>query len=155
MSFSNTAENILVDFVFGRIPLPDGANEFPPLQYEVGLFSNVPPLESSGGIADPIEPGNPSTTPDPGNNYARVLIDNDKNTFTAASVGGIVYNDIEISFPKADGGNWGDIYYVGFFSASNGELIAYGTISDGTNPVYVADGSKIVLNPGDVTISLD
>ena len=140
MSLSNAYENLILDHLFGLDNLQI------PLQLEVGLIKNPLPFNESD---IPIEPS-------PSFNYSRITIDNNKTTFTSASVGGGLFNAIEMEFPVADGGSWGDIYFVGFFNPNNGDLVAYGDITDpSNNPVQVNEGTKIIFPPNNINILLD
>jgi hypothetical protein len=141
MSFTNQTENEILDYVFGGVPYT------PPAAYAVGLLINpTEPEQVSGGpvevIYEPI-----------GNNYTRILIDNDKVTWSAAPLNGHVFNNIEIAFPIASG-LWGTVEYVGFFEPvmTGGDLLAYGTIAA---PIIIDSDQKVVFNPGDITITLD
>jgi len=141
MSLSNAYENILLDHLFG------GQVFTLPTQYAVGLLKNSTFNEVDALIE-------PSTTL----NYSRVLVDNDKTTFTSAPGTGNpqkISNAIEIEFPVVKTADWGNVYYVALFEPGpSGDLIAYGLLDAGV-PVDVKEGTKLIFPIGSLEISLD
>jgi len=138
MSLSNKYENILIDHLFG------GDTFTLPSSYRIGVFKNTAPYNEADVLIEP-----PSTA-----GYARVVVANDKTTFSSAAVGGSLTNNIEILFPTAIGA-WGACTHIGLFEdAPSGDLVAYGEIAGGT-PVTISTGIKLVFPIGSITISLD
>lgn len=107
----------VLDYLYGGKPLPD-------YQYmEIGL-STTQPNHDGSGFTEPS-----------GNGYQRVVINNNKETWSNATTdNGIIKitNHIEIEFPISTG-PWGEILYWGIFAApteqDTPELIWYGPLN--------------------------
>lgn len=136
MSLSNAYENLILDHVFG------GQTLTLPATLQVGLIKNTVPWDESTALVEPS----------PTFGYSRLTVNNDKTTFTSASVGGSISNDIELEFPVATGGSWGTITYIGLFDPTTGDLIAYGEVVGG---VTVDDGTKVYFPENNIIITLD
>ena len=105
MSVCYIAGNKILDYHFGLVDVA------PPDPYYVGLSTTAILIDGSG-----------ETEPS-GGAYARVEIDNDKTTFTAAASGSLV-NDIDIEFAESTDA-WGTITHVFLADDLSGGNIYY------------------------------
>ena len=128
MSATNYAENKLLDHLVGT------ATFAKPSAVWVGLFTN-----------DPGEAGGGSEVA--GLGYARQAC-----AFNAAS-GGAIENTSLITFPPATGGAWGTITHWALFDAlSAGNMLVKGAF---TASRVIADTDQLLINAGDIDITLD
>ena len=137
MSFTNAMENIILDAMLGA---------------SATLFGSTVQLALS--TTDPGEDGTGITEPT-GNNYSRLIVDNNGTNFAAAS-GGIKSNAATLSFPAADGGSWGAISHWAIYDA--GIMKIKGVIDDGAGtptPVTVNDEDVFRFLAGDLRITVD
>ena len=129
-SFSDHWENEILDHLFGK-----GAYT-PPTIY-VGL-STADPGDDGTGLAEPS-----------GNGYARVA------TAAAdwnAAAGGALDNANALEFPTATG-SWGTVTHFALFdAATDGNLLAHGTLSQSK---VIASGDVGRFAAGDLDVSLD
>lgn len=135
-SFGNAIEDEVLDQVFGASDYAEPATQY------VGLSKADPTDDASGNDEHS------------GDAYARVAIDNDKTTWTAAS-GGALHNDIVIEFPTATG-DWGTLTHFAIWNHASDEaeanLIAHGTL---TTPKDIDDGDTAKFAVGELDITLD
>ncbi|MFH1557658.1 MAG: hypothetical protein ABII76_22855 [Pseudomonadota bacterium] len=128
MSASNYLENKLLDHALGTTTYSK------PSAVYLGLFT-----------ADPGEAG--SGTEVAGLGYARQYVQ-----FTAAS-SGASENTSLITFPQATGGAWGTITHWALFDAStSGNMLISGAF---TASRVIADTDQLLINAGDIDITLD
>lgn len=139
MSFSNYLRENLLDEVFG------GDNFSPTAELEIGL-STSEPNDDDTNVEEPT-----------GNDYARVVVDNDSTTWNSASTtdgatpDGITQktNATEIEFPQATGA-WGTVsHFVIYDDADN--LLGWGEL---VTPKTIEDGDTARFAEGDLTIQL-
>ena len=129
-SFSDHWENEILDHLFGK------GTYTPPTIY-VGL-STADPGDDGTGLAEPS-----------GNGYARVATAaGDWNTAS----GGALDNASALEFPTATG-NWGTVTHFALFdAATDGNLLAHGTLSQSK---VIASGDVGRFAAGDLDVSLD
>jgi len=129
-SFSDYWEDKILDHIFGKV------NYTPPNIYVALSTSN--PFDDASGLAEPT-----------GNAYARV--ETSASGWNVAS-GGSLDNANDILFPKATG-SWGTITHFALFdSATEGNMLAHGTLSQ---PKVVDSSFTATFDAGDLNISLD
>lgn len=127
-SFSDFLENKVIDHI-----LKTGAYS-PPSTVYLGL-STADPTDSGSGLAEPV-----------GNAYIRKAI-----SFGAAAARTIT-QDAQIDFDTATG-DWGTITHWALFdAASNGNILAYGSLSAG---VAVNTGKAPYITSGEISISFN
>jgi hypothetical protein len=131
MGFCTALVNEILDQVFG------GSDYAEPATWYLGLATGV--------AADGTITGEPS-----GYDYARVAITNDKTTWSDAA-SGVVSNDIDFTFPAANGGSWGALDTV-FLSttSSGGTALLFAEFTEKT----IADGDAPYVATGDMDISI-
>lgn len=133
MSASDYYENKVLDYLMGA------GVDIRPDPLHIALFTAAP-SDAGGG------------TEVAGNGYARVSVANNATKFPAAVAGSKSNGEI-ISFPQANGGNWGTITHFGIFDASTGgNLLAWGALAQS---VPVNDGDTANIQVGALTITLD
>lgn len=96
--------NRVLDMTFGKIGTPDN-------NIYIGL-STTPITNSGTGVTEPV-----------GGGYSRVMITNNKTSFTTAT-NGRLKNAIEIKFPESTI-EWGTIRYIFIADALTGGNIRY------------------------------
>ena len=137
MNATNYFERQMIGFMFGNVDPALG-------NYEVGLLTNLTFVDGN------------TPTEHSGDGYARVPINNDVsvNGWNAApgSGDGIVTNQKTLAFPTATG-TWADVYFIGIFAASGGQLLAYVPITGG--PISVTNGTQLTINSGTLELELD
>lgn len=106
----------------------------------LGLASSVPSMNDSGEITGFSEPV--------GNNYARVRLgisgQSDTYMMSSADNAAIRNHEKEIHFHECLEGNWGEIAYIGLFSAETGG-----------NPIMVGPVVNAQGEPATVTVSVN
>lgn len=134
MSFSNYAENALLNSLFGKTS-------------DFGALASAPTLYAALFTADPGEAGPGSEAGYTG--YARVAtVAADWN----AAAGGVIDNANAITFPQASGGS-ATVTHLGLFdAASGGNLIGSGAL---TGSLAVSSGITPEFAAGDFNVSLD
>jgi len=133
MSYCDYLEAKILDHVFG-------GNTFSQLEHVyVGLCTGV---DEDGTIT-----GEPS-----GNNYSRVELDNDSDTWNAAS-GGSKTNTIAITFSEASGA-WGTLtkFFISDASSGNTNTLGYGDLAASKTPTA---GDVVKILAGQLAITLD
>jgi hypothetical protein len=129
----NSVEAAVLDYLFGLTTYTPASNHY------IGLYTTLPAEDGSGGVECS------------GGSYARVLLANNKTTWSAAS-GGALSNAIVIEFPKATA-SWGTVVGFGLFLAdSGGTPIAFGSVSP-SKAVEIDDILRFAI--GDLDITLD
>lgn len=124
-SISDHLENELLDHIFN-------AAYTPATTVFVGL-STADPLDTEAGLAEPS-----------GNGYERKPL-----TFNAASSRSID-NSAQITFPQASG-SWGELtHYAIFDAASDGNMLAHGSLSVAKT---VSSGNTPSIGAGEIVIS--
>jgi hypothetical protein len=94
-----------------------------------------------------------SSITEPGSGYARVEITSDLTNWLASADGEKV-NDVDFTFPAADGGNWGNlIEWALLDAATNGNMLIHGALTNG--PITVNDGDTFFIAAGNLTLTLD
>ncbi len=107
----------------------------PPTAIFLALFTSTP-SDSGGG------------TEVSGNDYARTAI-----VFSAPASPGITSNNADVTFPPANGGNWGLVTSVGVFDAATvGNLLLWGPL---TVNKQVDDGDTFKIPSGDFDLTVD
>lgn len=130
---SDYLEDEILDHILG------GGDFTRPATVYVALFT-VTPSDAGGG------------TEVSGNDYARVAVTNNATNWPAAS-GGAKANGTAITFPPANGGNWGTVVAFGIFDASTaGNLLYWGAVSPNK---AVNDGDTASFAIGDIDITED
>lgn len=128
MSFTNTYENHVMDYVFTA----DSVTR--PTAWYIGLFT-----------ADPTDAGT-QTSEVSGNGYARTSVTFSVTADTAT-------NSAAVEFPAASGGNWGTITHIGVLTASSaGDMIVHSAL---TVAKAINDGDVFRIPTGDLDITLD
>lgn len=128
MSFTNTYENHVMDYVFTA----DSVTR--PTAWYIGLFT-----------ADPTDAGT-QTSEVSGNGYARTSVTFSVTADTAT-------NSAAVEFPAASGGNWGTITHIGVLTASSaGDMIVHSAL---TTAKAINDGDVFRIPTGDLDITLD
>jgi len=126
MSFTNTAETLVLTFLFTA----DTATR--PTEWHLGLFTAAPG-EAGGG------------TEISGNAYAR-------EAFTPSVSGNLMTNSGNIEFDAATG-SWGTVTHVAVFDASSsGNMIAYATLDASK---VIGSGDIFRMPTGDLDLTLD
>jgi len=127
---TNYLELEVLDHILGK-----GTRDFTsPANLFVGLFTAVSDGETE------------SVTEVSGFDYARTAVD-----FNPASNGSATNNGA-VTFPTANGGNWGQITDAGIYdAATGGNLLFYGELSVAKT---VTDGDTFQIADGQLTISL-
>lgn len=135
MSLSNYTENELLDHLLGK-----GTRDFSsPTTLAVALFTALTGTESTTD--------EPTFTEVSGNGYARTAV-----TFGAASLGS-ASNSADVTFPTANGGDFGTITHIGVYDAtSGGNLLFYGAL---TVSKTVQDGDTFEIKASNLTVTLD
>jgi len=130
---SDTLENALLDEVLG------GTNYSPAATVYVALYTAAP-SDSGGG------------TEVTGNDYARVAVTNNATNWPNAS-GGAKANGTAITFPPANGGNWGTVTHFGIHDhITNDSLLYWGPVSPNK---AVNDGDTASFAIGDLDVTED
>jgi|SRR5210317_32084 len=128
MSFTNTYENHVMDYVFTTTSVTR------PTAWYIGLFT-----------ADPTDAGT-QTSEVSGNGYARTAVTFSVTADTAT-------NSAAVEFPAASGGNWGTITHIGVLTASSaGDMIVHSAL---TTAKAINDGDVFRIPTGDLDITLD
>lgn len=128
MSFTNTFENHVMDYVFTSTSVTR------PTAWYIGLFT-----------ADPTDAGT-QTSEVSGNGYARTAVTFSVTADTAT-------NSAAVEFPAASGGNWGTITHIGVLTASSaGDMIVHSAL---TTSKAINDGDVFRIPTGDLDITLD
>ena len=128
MSFTNTYENHVMDYVFTSTSVTR------PTAWYIGLFT-----------ADPTDAGT-QTSEVSGNGYARTSVTFSVTNDTAT-------NSAAVEFPAASGGNWGTITHIGVLTASSaGDMIVHSAL---TTAKAINDGDVFRIPTGDLDITLD
>jgi hypothetical protein len=128
MSFTNTYENHVMDYVFTSTSVTR------PTAWYIGLFT-----------ADPTDAGT-QTSEVSGNGYARTSVTFSVTADTAT-------NSAAVEFPAASGGNWGTITHIGVLTASSaGDMIVHSAL---TTAKAINDGDVFRIPTGDLDITLD
>ena len=128
-ALSDFLEDELLDHIL------DGASWSSPASVYVSAHDTSPLDDGSGNEIS-------------GNDYARVQM---TGGFDAAS-GGATANTAAITFPPANGGNWGTISHIGIWDAStNGNLLLHGALDDS---VVINDGDTLEIAAGDLDVTL-
>lgn len=128
MSFTNTFENHVMDYVFTSTSVTR------PTAWYIGLFT-----------ADPTDAGT-QTSEVSGNGYARTAVTFSVTNDTAT-------NSAAVEFPAASGGNWGTITHIGVLTASSaGDMIVHSAL---TTSKAINDGDVFRIPTGDLDITLD
>jgi len=137
MQATNFFEREMIGFMFGNVDPAIG-------NHEVGLLQNATFVDGD----TPVE--------QTGLGYARVPINNDQtaNGYNPppGSGDGIITNQKTLAFPTATG-TWGDVFFIGIFQASSGNLIAFIEITGG--PITVTNGTQLTINSGTMELELD
>ena len=147
MNLTDLYEKKIIDFLFG------GTAFTMPSKVAFGLIKNTPPTPPLYELQP--DPTDGYIEPDPALGYHRVEFDNDKTLWsTPANNGGPLFNNIEILFPTAAGGDWGTVNYIGIFepSGTSENLIAYGLLA---TPINIVTGTKLAFPPNSIQINLD
>lgn len=127
--FSDFLEDVIIDKLLRNQVYS------PPSTIYLALFT-VTPDDSGGG------------TEVSGNDYARTAM-----VFSAPSPPGVTANNADVTFPPANGGNWGTIVAVGVFDAStSGNLLLWGAL---TVAKTVNDGDTFKVPSGDFDLTVD
>jgi hypothetical protein len=105
---------------------------------------------------DGLESGTLTSEVPNANGYARQEIDVDgvSGAFDTAS-GGSTSNTQTITFPTANGGNWGTITHIAVMDAAThgaGNVLFHGSV---TSSKTIEDGDTFQVSAGNLTISLD
>jgi hypothetical protein len=129
MSFSNYAEGVVLDHVFGKTVFTQ-----PTLYLAV---STANPLDTNAGIAEPV-----------GNGYARVTTAPANWSRTA----GVMSNGVEFAFPEATGSQGTLTHFALFDALTAGNLVAHGAL---TTPKAIASAETLRFPIGNLTFSLD
>jgi len=128
MSFTNTYENHVMDYVFTTTSVTR------PTAWYIGLFTS-----------DPTDTGSAGTEVS-GNGYARTAVTFSVTADTAT-------NTAAVEFPAASGGNWGTISHIGVMTASSGgDMIVHSAL---TTAKAINDGDVFRIPTGDLDITLD
>lgn len=136
MSFSDTLENAVLDYLFGASALSQPATLWISL-------STADPLDTAAGLAEPS-----------GNGYARVAVVNDTNWWRA-SAAGVKQNSAELTFPEASG-SWGTLTHVGIHThaTSTGVACLWGSGALGTSKA-VTTGDTPRFQTDSLQVNLD
>jgi hypothetical protein len=127
---TNFLENELLDHLLQK----GTADYTSPANLYIGLFTAVADAEAG------------TVTEVSGNDYARTSV-----SFNTAS-GGSSTNDGDVTFPAANGGDWGTITHIGLYDAStSGNLLIVGSLSASKS---VSDGDIFQISDTNLTISL-
>jgi hypothetical protein len=127
---TNFLENELLDHLLQK----GTADYTSPANLYIGLFTAVADAEAG------------TVTEVSGNDYARTSV-----SFNTAS-GGSSTNDGDVTFPAANGGDWGTITHIGLYDASTaGNLLIVGSLSASKT---VSDGDIFQISDTNLTISL-
>ena len=133
-SFSDMLENALLNYTFGSTAFaPSGSLHI--------ALSLADPLDTGAGLNEPLV----------GSGYARVAVDNDKDSWTVSSVG-TLSNKIDFTFPEATGAGWGVITHFAIMTQPTGTQF-YGH-ADLTVPKTIDNGDTPRFSVGDLSISL-
>jgi hypothetical protein len=128
--FSNYWENKILDHVLGN-------DTYTPPTIYVALSASEP-LDDASAVAEPS-----------GNGYARA--ETCASDWSVSS-GGSVSNATSITFPTASG-SWGTITHFALFdSATGGNMLAYGSLSQ---PRAISNSDTGKFEASDLEISLD
>ena len=133
-SFNNFLENSLLNQVFGG-----QAYSAPATLYFA--LSKTTIAEDGSNTTEPV-----------GNGYSRVAVTNNTVNFPTTS-NGTKSNGTVITFPQCTGANWGVVVDFAIFdAASNGNMLAYGTLTN-SKTVEVLD--ILSFGVGNLTITLN
>jgi len=134
-SFSDEIENQVLDQVFGASDYAEPATQY------IGL-SKADPGDDASGLDEPS-----------GGSYARVAVDNDKVTWSAAAAGALA-NAILIQFPQATG-DWGTITHFCVWDHLTAvlavNLIGHSSLSV-AKAIDTGDTAKFAIGELDVTL---
>jgi hypothetical protein len=134
MSFSNYAENKVLDHLFGALTYT------PSSTYYIALHTGLTSVDDSGSFLEPA-----------GNAYARVSMTNNKTNWTTAT-NGALENATAITFPTATG-SWGTASGFGIYdNTTGGNLIGSGAL---TLAKAIVSGDTASFASGALDISLD
>ena len=127
---TNYLENEVLDHILGK-----GTRDYTsPANLYVGLFTAV--ADGEAGTVTEVS----------GFDYARTSV-----TFNASSNGSATNNGA-VTFPTANGGNWGVVTHAGIYdAATGGNLLFYGALSVSKT---VTDGDTFQIADTQLTISL-
>ena len=132
MGFTYYLDNKLLDLVFSNT-----AYTIPSTLY-IGLSTKAP-TQAGSNFTEPS-----------GNGYARVAVTNNSTNWPAAS-NGAKSNANAITFPQATG-SWGTVTHFGIFdAATNGNLLAWGTLSQSK---AISAGDTPYFAAGSLTLNL-
>lgn len=97
----------------------------------------------------PINPDGTGATEPSGGGYARIIVANNKTSFTTAS-NGILYNAIELSFPESTT-SWGNITHIFISDTAGGAPIYYDAL---TAPRAVQSQTVLLFAPNSIQIKM-
>jgi hypothetical protein len=130
---SDFLEDAILDHVLGSVDYTPATDIY------VALFTAAP-TDAGGG------------TEVSGNDYARVQMTNNQTNWPDAS-GGAKANGTAVTFPPANGGNWGTVVAFGLFDAvTAGNLLYWGLV---TPNKAVNDGDTASFAVGDIDVTED
>lgn len=134
MSMSNYLENEILDQIFGALAWSAPATVYVAL-------STTTPAEDGTNFTEP------------GGNYARVAVTNNKTSWSTAT-GGQIQNDVQISFPNPSSA-WGTVTHVGVFDdPTAGNMLVYAALP-GTGVSLDTQSGVPRFNIGDLKFLLD
>jgi hypothetical protein len=139
LTFSNSFENVVLDFILG---VGDTEDTLLGPELEVAL-SSTNPTEDGSGITEPV-----------GDGYLRKKFLNNSTNWGAA-VDGEKTNACAIIFAEASGA-WGTMTHWAIYDT--GVFKIYGEITDvsgNSSPQYVDNGDVVNFLPGALKITLD